>query len=45
WDEDTCACVAKAGHLHILEWARRQGCPWDTVRCCSRAAGEAHLGV
>ena len=20
--------VAKAGHLHVLQWARRNGCPW-----------------
>jgi hypothetical protein len=28
WDEKTCACAAKYGHLDVLKWARENGCPW-----------------
>jgi len=35
-----CYLAAQAGHLHILEWARNNGCEWDEDTC--KAA--AHAG-
>ena len=32
------------GHLHIIQWARSNGCPWDTDTCYC-AAKEDHLLV
>ena len=34
-----CEAAAKYGHLQILQWARREGCPWDARTC--EAAAEA----
>ena len=35
WDEATCIAAAEGGHLHVLAWAKKEGCPWDgaEVRC------------
>ena len=38
-DEWTCACAATRGHLHIVKWARANGCPWDENTCSHAAAG------
>jgi hypothetical protein len=35
---------ADGGHLHVLQWARANGYPWD-VWTCSNAAGRGHLPV
>ena len=29
----TCAFAAENGHLHVLRWARENGCPWDENTC------------
>ena len=34
--------AAEAGHLHILQWARANGCDWDEDTC-SAAAEAGHL--
>ena len=44
WGVDTCASVARGGHLEVLVWARAHGCPWDSMTC-ARAAGRGHLEV
>ena len=40
----TCTYAARDGHLEVLRWARRNGCPWDW-RTCSAAATGGHLEV
>jgi len=35
----TCAYAAEGGHLHILQWARENGCPWDKYTCAEAAEG------
>ena len=27
------------GHLHVLQWAREHGCPWDSWTCTYAAMG------
>ena len=27
----TCYLAARGGHLHVLKWARKYGCPWDAL--------------
>jgi len=39
-----CAYAAQGGHLEALEWARRNGCPWDEHTCLVAAEG-GHLEV
>ena len=29
WNEEVGQAAAWAGHLHVLKWALRNGCPWD----------------
>jgi len=29
----TCYTAAQAGHLHIIQWARENGCEWDDETC------------
>lgn len=29
WGPETCALLAKGGHLSALKWCREHGCPWD----------------
>ena len=36
--------AAKAGHLHVLKWARAEFVPWD-VDVCTLAAAHGHLNV
>ena len=36
--------AAAAGHLHVLEWARKNGCPWSEHTCRLAAEG-GHLDV
>jgi hypothetical protein len=44
WDEETCACAAKGGHLEVLKWVRENDCPWDEWTCAWAALG-GHLEV
>jgi len=39
-----CAATAGSGLLHVLKWARSQGCPWD-VRVVNKAiiCGRSHV--
>ena len=37
--------AARRGHLEVLQWAREQGCPWDSWNTCSTAAQGGHLYV
>lgn len=39
-----CETAAKYGHLHILEWASRNGCPLGP-RVCYMAAEKGHLHI
>ena len=38
----TCTYAARDGHLEVLRWARRNGCPWNEWTI-SAAAREGHL--
>lgn len=38
WNEDTCRAAAEGGHLHILQWAKKEGCSWDEWTCTGAAA-------
>ena len=40
----TCSGAAEGGHLEVLQWARENGCPWDSDTC-DKAAGKGHLEV
>ena len=40
---DTCGRAAEGGHLEVLQWARQNGCPWDSDTCAG-AAQFGHLG-
>ena len=40
----TCMYAARDGHLEVLKWARRNGCPWDEKTCAEAARG-GHLEV
>ncbi|CAM9231038.1 unnamed protein product, partial [Phaeothamnion confervicola] len=35
----TCSDAACAGHIHVLQWLRPQGCDWDNETLISAAAG------
>jgi hypothetical protein len=41
---DLCSEAAANGHLHVLQWARADGYPWDHATCTSAARG-GHLAV
>ena len=43
-NEYTCSNVARNGHLEVLKWARKNGCPWDEWTC-TYAALNGHLEV
>jgi hypothetical protein len=43
-DVTTCAHAATFGNLHVLQWARANGFPWDEDTC-ARAAEHGHLDV
>ena len=32
--------AAKGGHLEVLQWARQNGCPWDSDTCAGDAAAK-----
>jgi len=36
--------AAEKGHLGVLKWARKNGCPWDELTC-EYATGNGHLDV
>ena len=36
-----CNATAVAGHIHILQWAWEQGCPWHHHACSSAAGGSS----
>ncbi len=38
-----CENAAAGGHLHVLMWARKNGCVWSTSTCTAAAGG--HLEV
>jgi hypothetical protein len=40
----TCACAAMGGKLEVLQWAHRNGCPWDEHTCYWAETG-GHLDV
>ena len=44
WDENTCFCAAKGGHLDVLKYAHENGCPWGEWTCAGAAEG-GHLDV
>ena len=44
WDEDTCYCAARGGHLEVLIWAVEHGCPWVEETSVIAASG-GHLEV
>ncbi len=33
WDSHWCNLAGTYGHLHILQWLRAHGCPWDHWTC------------
>jgi hypothetical protein len=39
-----CSWAAVGGHLHVLQWAREHGFPWNTATCRG-AAMNGHMGV
>jgi hypothetical protein len=43
-DEWTCANAAEKGHFEVLQWARENGCHWDS-QTCSYAASGGYLDV
>jgi hypothetical protein len=38
------AAAAEEGHFDLLEWAQKNGCPWN-ARTCIAAAEMAHLTI
>ena len=39
-----CAWIARPGNLEVLQWARENGCAWDSHTCACAAEG-GHLEV
>ena len=40
----TCSSAAEGGHLHILQWARSEGCPWIWITCdVATKRGRLHI--
>jgi hypothetical protein len=39
-----CRVRPNGGHLEVLQWARRLGCPWDEFTCVYAAKG-GHMEV
>ena len=31
--------AAQGGHLEVMQWARANGCPWDSLTCAYAAEG------
>ena len=44
WDSWAYAYAAENGHLHVLKWARENGCEWDSW-AYAHAAENGHLHV
>jgi hypothetical protein len=42
--QSTCSEAAAFGHLHVLQLARENGCPWDAWTC-DQSAGNGHLNI
>jgi hypothetical protein len=40
----TCSAAARSGHTAVLQYARKNDCPWD-AGVCSGAAAHGHLAV
>ena len=40
--KDVCSLAAQGGHLSTLQWARANGCEWDSDTCAFAAEG-GHL--
>ncbi len=45
WDEDACNVAAKEGHLDILLFLIKEGCPYDLTDICLNAAENNRLNV
>jgi hypothetical protein len=43
--ENTCKYAIKYGHLHILQWAKENGCDWDPKICADAAMHEHRLHI
>ncbi len=43
-DRRTCCAAARGGQLHVLKWARANGCVWD-ARVCACAALSGNFEV
>lgn len=37
--------AAAGGHIQILKWAKKHGCPWNHRSVCEAAAANGHLDV
>lgn len=44
WGMEAMEQAARGGHLHVMQWMRANGCPWD-ARVCQMAALGGHLNV
>jgi hypothetical protein len=44
FNEDTCEAAAQGGHLELLEFIHKNGCPWDNLTCAA-AAKEGYFGI
>ena len=43
-EKGACVLAARAGHLHIIQWAREDGCPWNLSTSLAAAeAGHLHI--
>jgi len=44
WDEAVSYGAVEGGHLQVLQWLRRNGCPWS-AKTSGRAASCGHLAI
>ena len=42
--KNLCNEAARSGHLDVLRWFRKKGCPWDAKTCAAAAEG-GHLWI
>ena len=45
WSWDTCEAAAEGGHLELLQWLTKEGCPWDILFCLKLATVENQTHV
>lgn len=44
WSPDACKSAARHGQLHVLQWLRQNGCPWDgQVIGIAKSKGYEHI--